>query len=90
MVRLYSLPQFLEGLHESQGSLFLQFCELEKVVIDVNKTLNLVEIALEFFENLQFFPKKLLPQCENSPKQETLLFMMLSYFIWFSLMKFFN
>jgi hypothetical protein len=70
MVRLYSLPQFLEGLHESQGFLFLQFCELEKVVIDVTKTQNLVEIALEFFENLQFFPKKLLPQCENSPNKK--------------------
>ncbi len=75
--RLYSPPQFLEGLHESHGFFFLQFCEVEKVVIDVNKTLNLVEIALEIFLNLQFFPKKLLPQCKNSPKQET-LFMMLS------------
>jgi hypothetical protein len=25
---------------------------------------------LEFFENLQFFPKKLLPQCENSPNKK--------------------
>jgi hypothetical protein len=74
--RLYSLPHFLEGLHESQGFLFSLICELENVVIDVNKTLNLVEITLEFFLNLQFSPK-------NSPKQET-LFMMRSYFIWFS------
>ncbi len=43
--RLYCLPQFLEELHESHGFVFLQFCEVEKVGIDVNKTLNLVEIA---------------------------------------------